>query len=409
LEALRQAAKVAPKEPALDLRLPQLMAEGRKLLEKLDFSGAQAKFESAAKLPGPAKERDAAEQWGRKAQEFAIATAHIQASAYATAETSYRLVSHEGGEHIGLVLRETAGEVHFQRVPAENPATLGRAIVVIPKAELAAVFPVGLAERREELRRFLKRAEAGADLAGAAQAGDYYDLVFLSRRLDLGPECLQYLERAYEKAPNGWLGQAFRQVVLDRAVQRAALLAAANNKYQAEKALAEMEAALKDYPPAREEAQRFRAEILSKLKPDHKTTISFKTRPVEYAQPKTPSKAPPQTASARELAAAAESAAVGEIVVNSTGVSGRNQAAARYVEEANRKFEEAMPFYQQFLRGLRGAQANQALDRAEKLFDASVDLYGKALEVDKSNRSVESRQVEASMLAYACRKAKSLR
>ena len=382
-------------------RAKELQAEGRKLLEKFDFAGGKKKYEQAATLKASQAVHDLAVLWARKAGEFEQGTKHIEVCDYAMVETSYRIKLINGSEMQGIIFRESKDHIEFQRIPDDNPATLGRSKSSIPHGEIADKEPITLTKRQEEFNQLLTKLESGLELGLAAKAADFYDLVFLSKRLGMGQNCIDYLDRAFGRLADGQLGNAYRKLVVDRGIARAALQAAAGRKHYAEDELKRLLRTLPDYQVAKDEVETFRATILTQVKEDFRSTIVMKAKTAPSASANETRKPEP---SAREMAAASDQGGGNEEVgsVDSSGVVGKG-AAGPLVEKANQAYEAGMASYRKYTQGTKGNN-NQVLREADKYLDLAVNLYGDALAKDPGNKVIENRQVEANMILYACRK-----
>jgi hypothetical protein len=165
---------------------------------------------------------------------------------------------------------------------------------------------------------------------------------------------------------------------------------------------------LPDYEPARDAVDAFRLDVLAKIKDDFKSTIALVKKPVEAA-PAAAAKAGPAKPgrTAAQLVSQASSDQGGgtdvEIVVDDSGLSSKNPKAAALITQANRFYSEGMATYAQYRQGTKGNN-NAILRKAMVSLEKAVDLYGQALDLDKRNRAIEDRQVEANMIVYACRK-----
>jgi hypothetical protein len=412
IEAPPTPPVVAPQAPAPpkrvvleadEQRARQLLAAGRKELHEMNFAAARKLFAEAARLEAADETRDEAARQARQAEQFEVATAHVRVSDFAVADTSWRLRFREGGQMRGLLLREDPNEIEFLRISDENPAAPGTQRATLPREVIAERIPVSRTERQEEFRGLLRRLEAAQ--GPPASAADYYDLVFLSKRLGLAEECLRNLERAYAKATDGALARVFRNVVISRALERASLLAGAGRRREADGVLRELtQQTLPGYAQALAAAAAFRADVLDKIRADYRSTLTLVKKSPAVAQSSNPAAS---ARSARQLASAASAAEAGggmdeEIVVDSSAVKGQG-ASATIVARANKSYEEGMEFFRRYRQGTQG-ENNVVLRKAAELLREAVDLYGQALEVDKDNKAVADRQLEASMIMYACLK-----
>lgn len=401
----KQVEKVRAFDEAEEQQAKQLIEQGREAMARLtedklhfDFKAGKSKFEEAARLKASKETHDKAKAWVKKVGEFKLATGHIKISEFGTAETSYVLDLANGQRMSGVKVKEDKERFHICAIPESNPATLGKSTFPIPKTEIAKTTPVPLSKRQSDFRQFLLNVESGMNLGAGTTAQELYDLVFLAKRLGLAKECIEYLDRAYGKCTHGQLGNTYRKLVVDRAIERAALLAAANRKAQAEGVLRRLLRTLPGYQVAKDEVEAFRIQVIAKMKSNYRSTLALKKKRKPVA---TPTKKPVQTA--KELAAQATDQGGGEeIVVDNSGVTGKG-AAAGVVAQANKEYELGMKAYRLFRSGT-GGQRNAALRKAANHLTKAVDLYGKALDMDPNNAAIENRQQEANMIRYGCMK-----
>jgi hypothetical protein len=124
---------------------------------------------------------------------------------------------------------------------------------------------------------------------------------------------------------------------------------------------------------------------------------------------KAAAKRPAKTAT--ELVSDASSSQEGgadvEIVVDNSGVTSKNPRAAKFIEQGNKCYDEGMAMYRNYRQGTKGNN-NAVLQKAMASLEKAVDLYGQALDLDKANKAVSDRQVEANMIVYACKKYQTL-
>jgi len=399
-------------DPGEDKRAQDLLVQGRKQLEQIvshasnkhlkvfDFAGGGRKFEEAATLKASPQVHEEAKRWVRKAKEFALATEHIQISDFAISDNAVVITMSNGNQMRGINMQSNDETVFkIQTVSESNPASTGRSTFPIPRNEITEIKQLPLEQRQAGFKEFLTHLESGVGLATDAPARAYYDLVYLSKRLGLGAECVEYLNRAFDKASDGRLADEFRKLVIDTYLERATKQAVAGRRVQAEGTLKELLRMLPDYQTARDEVEVFKLRVLAQLKDDFKSTLVMKKA---EAPPAVASK--PSAATARQMVQeAASQQPVEEIVeVDSSGVVGKGKAAA-IVTKANELYEKGMAAYKKYTQGTKGNN-NAVLKEAEKYLDQAVDEYGKALEMDPSNKNVENRQVEANMILYATRK-----
>jgi len=257
----------------------KLIDQGRAALEKFQFDAAKAVFHQAAsKKAGTLIEE--AKTWEKKSDQFHTAIKHIPVAEFATSDSAFLIETHDGTELRGLKLDEDGEQVKFQRI--DNPASTGQIKIPIDKADIKAMLPLSRETRQEEFTGLLK----GLTSKGSFQRStDFYDLVYLARRLNLGHECIDFLNRAFdgnlpERQPDPYLGDSFRKEVIRREIDRASLLlAAGRNKRFVDDVLNRLLKTLPDYQVAQDEVEAFRTAVLSKVRDLARIHISEPTRP----------------------------------------------------------------------------------------------------------------------------------
>lgn len=394
---------------AEELRAKELIEQGRRAILKTDFAAARKTLSEAVQMRATRETHQVAQKWSHKAEQFDLATSHVKPSDFARAETTWVIDLRDGSTFRGMLSNEQPETITLTRVSEENPASTGTVRMMIPRMEIQKKRAVTRGEREKESLDFLGQLETTLALGGDAKATDYYDLVVLSRRLALNDKCLGYLEAAYEKAPENALGTLYRKLIIDRALERAALLAAAGKKIQAESTLRELtNRTLPGYAKAADAADAFRIEVLAKIRDDFRSTIALKAKTEEDVG----GRASKPTQSAKALASAAtstdrESDDSVEIVVVNEGVSSTNAKANQFVQQGNQLYEEGMAEYKKYRQGTQGSN-NAVLKAAMAKLERAVDLYGQALDIDKTSKVISDRQVEANMIVYACKKYQTL-
>ncbi len=379
-----------------DAAAKDLIDRGRAALEKLAFDEAAGLFKDASRRKVSASVRSAASAWERRATTYQQATQHIPVSEYATAEESLVIETQDGREISGLKKAEKDGQIILQIVPAQNPATLGKTTIPIPLVDVKSQKRLSLQQRREEFLQLLGVLEASAQIT---RSTDYYDLVYISKRLSLNRECLEYLNRAYNGGPghdaDPYLGDSFRKEVIRRTIDRCSLmLAGGRAKRFVEDELVRLQKTLPGYDVAMDEAEAFRIKVMSKVTEDFHSTLKLNVVKTEVAS------APEvkQASRAREIVSEERI----EISVENDTVRGKG-AAATLVSSANAKYEEGMKAYRGFRQGTNGNN-NKILETAMRMLESAVDLYDQALKADPGNKAVLDRQTEANMIVYACKK-----
>src|SRR5438477_12149836 len=101
--------------------------------------------------------------------------------------------TNDGTELRGLKLDDSGEQIHFQRI--DNPASTGQIKIFVDKADIKSMLTVSRESRQEEFTGLLK---ALAGKATFQRSTDFYDLVYLARRLSLGHECIDFLNHAYD-------------------------------------------------------------------------------------------------------------------------------------------------------------------------------------------------------------------
>lgn len=343
--------------------------------------------------------------WASKAENFDLATRHIAVSKFALADTAYVLQMNDGTEMQGLKKAETDTEFVLIRIPPDNPATTGEISLPLPKSEIAKSIPVTREQRQQEFLQILGQLESNASVE---RSTDYYDLVFISKRLGLAKECTAYLNRAYNggpgHAPDPYLGDSFRKERIRRTIDQCSLmLAAGRAKHFVTAELNKLLKTLPGYQVAQDEAEAFNIQVLSKVKDDFRSTLK-EVRKTETAA--ATRKAEVKLASAKEMATAGEQIEQIDFVVENEGVQGHGAAVAT-VEQANFKYGEGMKCYRRFRLGTN-KNNNEVLKEAVTFLRDAVELYDRALREDPGNKAVLNRQTEANMIVYACIKYQTL-
>jgi len=380
----------------------KLIADGRAQLENFEFKKAAELFKQAAeKKAGPVKAE--AETWVKKADAFELATRHMPIADFASAETTYILTTSDDRVLHGIKISEDASTIRFQSVPPHNPASLGKTILPVGKPDLKSTVAVTKQQRRDEFLQLLGGLESGVTVT---RSTDYYDLVYISKRLGLGRECMEYLNRAYtggaDHPPDAYLGDSFRKEVVRRAIDQCSMmLAAGRQKRFAQDELNKMLKTLPGYQLAQDEAEAFKVSVLSKVRDDFKSTLrEVKKEKPEVVANANPSKSTPiAKPTAKELAT---EDSISEVMVDDSGVKG-NGAAGPVVDQANAAYDEGIKLYRGYKQGTTGNN-NKFLEAAMKKLMTAVDLYDKALQIDGSNKAILDRQTEANMIVYACKK-----
>jgi len=406
-QAIEERRKTEP-PPAAKAVIPsgeedvarKLIADGRTQLENFEFKKAAELFKQAAEKKAGAVKAEA-ETWVKKADAFEMATRHMSVGDYAAAETTYILTTTDDRVLHGIKLSEDGTAIRFQAVPPHNPASTGKTILPVAKPDIKATVAVTKQQRRAEFMELLGGLESTVT---PTRSADYYDLVYISKRLGLGRECMEYLNRAYNGGPNHppdtYLGDSFRKEVVRRAIDQCSMmLAAGRAKRFVQDELNKMLKTLPGYQLAEDEAEAFKVSVLSKVRDDFKSTLrEVKKEKPDVAATVNPSKSTPKP-TAKELVT---EDSITEVTVDDSGVKGHG-AAGPVVDQANQLYEEGIKLYRGYKQGTTGNN-NKFLEQAMKKLTAAVDLYDKALQLDGSNKAILDRQTEANMIVYACKK-----
>lgn len=398
--------KSAPEAPAslVDMATARVaLTEGKTLFEKFQFNEAVKLFAGVEKLKlgALAAEVQTAKQ---KAVEFGNATRHIPIADFAQGENAVLVSTIDGSEWRGLKTRETDDQFFLQAVSESNPASEGKQIFPIAKSEIKSTVPLPLSQRRAEFAELLASLDGGIVIT---HSSDFYDLIFLSKRLGLGKECVGYLNRAFDGAKgisgDPRLGDTCRGVVVRRAISRASLLLAANRRTQVELELKKLQNTLPGFTFADDEIAAFRSQVMSKIGADFQSSIVLNERKADFSRP---SRAPVEK---NKLPYSAGSAGRDEneieISVDNKSVVGRGPAAAA-VEKANARFEQGAATFRRYKVGVGGNkdENNRNLIAARALLNEAIDMYEDALKLDPGNKAVRDRQQSAGMMVYSCNK-----
>src|SRR5581483_5744575 len=113
---------------------------------------------------------------------------------------------------IGLKLSEDAEHITFQHIAPDNPASMGSASHPIDKSEIKNIVAVSREQRRKEFVQLLDQLQSTVAIGRSA---DYYDLVYLAKRLNLCHECIDFLSKAFDGGSgheaDPFLGDTFRK------------------------------------------------------------------------------------------------------------------------------------------------------------------------------------------------------
>lgn len=395
-------ALVTTDDPAVKASIEQ----ARLLVDQLEFGKVAALLKDAAQRKISPGVKSEVMEWARKAENFDLATRHIGTSKFALAETSYILQMNDGREMQGLKKEETETEFVLSRIPPENPATSGEVSCPLPKSEIAKITPVSRQQRQEAFLQTLGQLESNVSIQ---RSTDYYDLVYVSKRLGLNKECLTYLNRSYNggpgHAPDPYLGDSFRKERIRRTIDQCSLmLAAGRAKHFVTAELNKLLKTFPDYQVAQDEVEAFKIQVLDRLREGFKSTLREVKKPAEVASAPNMPETKPQ--SAKEMASSGELGEPIVLEVEDDSVKGQG-AAASIVEQANFKYREGMERYRRFRLGTN-KDNNETLKEALALLVAAVDLYDKALREDPANKAILDRQTQANMTVYACRKYQTL-
>ncbi len=385
--------------PAEENKARQLIAEGKTLMESFDLATAGKRFDEAAKLKIGTALKEDAQTWKQKTDTFQSAIKHIPFSEYSRGENAVTVETIAGDEWRGLKLKEDDSTIYLQAVSDSNPAAEGIQKFQIPRAEIKRITPVSLAKRKGDFSEMVLSAESATTIS---HSSDYYDLVYLSKRLGLGKECMMYLNRAFDGGPNHApdpnVGDTFRKVVVRRSIGRATLMMAGNRRTQVELELKKLRDTLPGFAPADEEIAAFRSQVMDKVKADFQPSVVVTERKLETK------KAAPVTQVEKPKAKAPEPEE-SVVITTGTGPVG-NGASARFVDAGNSKFDKGMSIIRTYTVGVGGNKNknNEILQQAKVMLLDAIDSYEEALKVEPSNKGVRDRQQTASQMVYFCNK-----
>jgi hypothetical protein len=364
----------------------------------MDFAVARKACDEAAPLKAAPETRRDIKAFGQKVEQFEWSVAHIEVSEFARAEKSCALQLRNGRRLRGLIADRQAERLTLIVVSEQNPATMGIPKMTIPLADIEKETEVTLAERQTEFLALLGRLEKDLSLNADSPAEQYFDVVVLSRRLGLTDKCFGYLEAAEAKTADHAVGTLFRRLVIDRAIARATLLAAAGQRIQAEDVLRRLtNRTLPNYPPAAEAVTALRRDLLSKMKDDFVSTLALQSSPAASGD------STPMTAQELASDATGNDAAKADARMTTTSdPKSAKPAADKICLEANRSYQVALAD----LRTYRRNPTDALFDQLRDLLGNIVDRYGEALDLDPTNKAIENRQLEANALRYMLIKGK---
>ncbi|HLX64711.1 MAG TPA: hypothetical protein VKX17_25800 [Planctomycetota bacterium] len=375
-------------------RAREILTEGRGLLEKFDFAAAGNRFADAAPLKLSPALADEVKLWKKKAAEFANATRHIAVADYAQGDNAVIVETIDGTEWRGLKTREEDDKIYVQVISETNPASEGKRTFPIPRNEIKKITPLPLKQRQADFNEMVTNLEGSIKLTHST---DLYDLVYLTKRLGLGKECVAYLNRAFDggtgHAPDPNVGDTYRDVVVRRAIGRATLLMAANRRTQAELELKKLKDTLPGYAKADEDIATFRSEVMNKVSPDFHSSIVI----TEKKEPMKP------VASSDSKAKKFERDDAVEISINNSGLTSTGAAGAM-LTKANDEFGKGMSIIRTYQPGVGGNSVsnNKALSDAKSLFQQAQDDYDAAQKLEPTNGAIRSRQEEIGRMIYFC-------
>ncbi len=387
---------ISPKD---ELTARKILADGKALMETFDLTGASKRFDEATKLKIGTALKDDAVVWKQKAEAFMNATRHIGLADYAQSENAVVVETTDGSEWRGLKVKEDDDTIYLQAVNDANPAAEGVQKFPIPKAEIKKMTPVPLARRKGDFSELVLGTESATVIS---HSSDYYDLIYLSKRLGLGKECMMYLNRAFDggpgHAPDPDLGDTLRRVVIRRAISRATLLMAGNRRVHVEIELKKLRDTLPGFGPAEEEIAAFRSQVMAKVSADFQPSLVVNEKKADTKKVATADK---DKSKGKQPVRESEI----EIGVDNSKLKS-NGPGAKYVDRGNAKFEEGMGIIRTYTVGVGGNKNdnNRILLQAKALLMEAIDSYEEALKVESSNRAVRDRQTTASQMVYFCNK-----
>jgi hypothetical protein len=395
------------------------LSKGKQLLSQLQFEAAGKAFADAEGLTLSDALRNELKVQKEKVKQFHFATKHISSSPFAVKPDAVRFNRVGGMQGVGFI--------HSGRKPGNcmvevvyNPAATGSQKFEVPENELES-RPYPLEDRKNWFRGILR--DAASDF-NPASGTDYYDMIYLSKRLSLEQECLDYLEKAYSM--DSHIGDSFRKKIMnDRLSHAALLLAAGRPKMLVEDVLKRMEAELSDFQQARDEAESFRMDALAKVKDTYKPTLQVSDRPKTVVAlappPSTSSTSVKSVNKATENSSRTPITNARKIVADAIGAEQAPQfdtsddslkvgaKADPLVRQANDLYRKGLDVWRGIPNMNFGSQRNARLDEGIRIMDQATELYMKALDFEENNMALENRATEANMILYAMRKTKGVR
>ncbi|MEI6232103.1 MAG: hypothetical protein WCT04_03570 [Planctomycetota bacterium] len=386
---------ISPKDEA---KARAFLDEGKASLEAFDFATASKKFDEAATIRiGEALKKEVM-AWQKKSVAFQNATKHIAISDYALTDKAVVIETTSGDELRGIKLKDDGETLYFQQVNDTNPAAVGIQKFPIPMSEIKKVKPISITQRKADFSEMILGLESGTSISDST---DYYDLVYLSKRLGLGKECMMYLNRAYDGGPghaaNPDLGDSFRMVVVRHFIGRATLLMTGNRRAQANDELRKLTTMLPGFGPAADEIAAFRLQVMDKVLTGFQPSVGIEIKKNEPKKTVAVAKVdkPKMTKPERE-----------DNVEISTGLVMSTGAAGKILERGNSKFDEGMKVIRTYTLGVGGNKTdnNRILLQAKGQLLEAIDIYEDALKLEPANRAIKDRQQTASQMVYFCNK-----
>ncbi|MCX7806490.1 MAG: hypothetical protein N3A38_15085 [Planctomycetota bacterium] len=402
-------------------------AEARMRIEKARGYYGEMRFDLARKeCEALAADADVSDALKKDFQELAARCAvfdacvrHIEVAEHARGTRKFVEVDLGGRTLRGMVVEDTPSQITIAAVLKTNPASSGRSTFPIPKDQLSAPpREIPLSQLQEEFREFLREVEGGAP---PSRSVDFYDGIYVSRRLNLQKECLERLERAYEMDPR--LDETLRKELVRRSIEKAALFDMGGRTDFAQAELSRLLRLLPDFPLAQQEAEAMRARIAAKSKiKNYKATFQLVEKPArpEPAGPPRPSddgkvevaekKGGGGTGKTehRPRAVRADVDTPVELVMTEAPKPKETKAAA-VAAEAEKYGREAQSWREKWDANRSSREANSYLQKGVAAADKAIELYDQLSRLDPQNADYwNSRAADIGMMRYQMFKSQTM-
>ncbi len=411
VEPPQAAAKVElpPERPVKPPEAPLPRdSEARMRIEKAKGYYGEMRFDLARKeCEAFAAAADVSESLKKELQNLAAKCAafdacvrHIEVAEHAIGTKKFVEVDLGGRSLRGVVVEDTPSQITIAAVLKTNPAGSGRSTFPIPKDQLSAPpREIPLSQLQEEFREFLREVEGGVT---PSRSVDFYDGIYVSRRLNLRKECLERLERAYEMDPR--LDETLRKELVRRSIEKAALFDMGGRTDFAEAELSKLLRMLPDFPLAQQEADAMRARIAAKSKiKNYKPTFQL----VEKPKPK-PGGDGEGKAESRPKAVRADVDTPVELVMKEAPKP-KETKAATVAAEAEKYGREAQGWREKWDANRNGRDANSYLQKGVAAADKAIELYDQLSRMDPQNADYwNSRAADIGMMRYQMFKSQTI-